>query len=145
MIVPEEQPPEYPLNETGESPLNTTHDVYELFEILSYLAGQTADIRLGTNICVVPLRHPVLLVKQALTLAELSGGMFEFGVGAGWLSTGLEALDVPPAERGSRLDEFLELYRQVLERGVTDFAGDHHYFDRVGFHPIPEGAAVPPV
>lgn len=115
-----------------------TTEVYEVFHALSFLAGQTSDIHLGTNICIAPARHPVYLTKQVLTLEAISDGRVEFGVAPGGIKSELEVLDVPFEERGSRTDEFLELFHAVIEHGDVSFDGPHHQFETTGFYPIPD-------
>jgi probable F420-dependent oxidoreductase len=112
---------------------------YDVFSVMGFLAGVTEDVRLGTNICVAPLRHPVHLAKLALSVSALSGGRFELGVAVGWMDTEFDVLDVPFEQRGSRTDEFLELFGDVLSEPELAFDGPHHEFDRTGFYPRPEG------
>lgn len=143
VTFPAEIPDEYPFSPSGEAPFGMGDNAYDAFGVLSYLAGITDELRLGTNTCIVPYRHPVDLARQALTLTSLSGGRFDFGVAAGWLRTEFEVLDVPFAERGSRTDEFLGLFGRVVEEGELAFEGPHHSFQETGFHPIPDEA--PPI
>jgi probable F420-dependent oxidoreductase len=112
---------------------------YDVFTVMGFLASVTDDVRLGTNICVAALRHPVHLAKLALSLSALSEGRFELGVAVGWLDGEFDVLDVPFEERASRTDEFLELFGRVREEADLDFEGPHHEFDRAGFYPRPEG------
>jgi alkanesulfonate monooxygenase SsuD/methylene tetrahydromethanopterin reductase-like flavin-dependent oxidoreductase (luciferase family) len=57
---------------------------YEPFTTLSWLAGITERIRLGTTVVIVPYRHPLLLARMAANLHQLSGRRFVLGVGVGW-------------------------------------------------------------
>ncbi len=115
-----------------------TTELYEVFQTLSYLAGQTTDIHLGTNICIAPARHPVHLTKQVLTLEAISDGRMEFGVAPGGMKSELEVLDIPFEERGPRTDEFLELFHEVMEQGELSFDGQYHQSNTSGFYPIPD-------
>lgn len=120
-------------------------NTFDLFTSLSFLAGITSEIHVGSNICVVPYRHPVLLVKNALSVDVLSDGRFEFGVGAGWLESEFAVLDVPYDERSERTTEFLELFTLVIERDELAFDGSHHSFGRTGFYPRPSTQDGPPI
>lgn len=133
------------LPEGGVLGADERSDAYDVFASLAYLAAETETIALGSNIAVAPYRHPVVLCKQALTLDALSGGRFEFGVGAGWLEPEFALLDVPFGERGARTTEFLELFDQVVEHGVTGFEGPFHSFEPAGFSPRPVRPDGPPV
>jgi probable F420-dependent oxidoreductase len=143
VTFPADIPDEYPFSSTGESPFASDQDVYDPFEVLSFLAGCTSEIQLGTNVCVVPYRHPVVLAKNALTVEALSDGRFEFGVAPGWLRTEFEVLDVPFEERGPRTDEFLGLFERACRDGEIAFDGEFHSFQRTGFHPVPETGRPP--
>ena len=114
-------------------------NAYDVFGVLANVAAVTDDVRIGTKICVVPYRHPVLLAKQVLTLDNLSDGRFELGVAPGWFEAEFDVLDVPFEERGPRTDEFLALFEQVCENGEIAFEGPHHAFETTGFYPRPVG------
>jgi probable F420-dependent oxidoreductase len=140
-----EVPDDYPYTGSGTAPFSTDQNAYEVFETLSYLAAVTDDIRLGTNICIAPLRHPVLLTKQAMTLDNLADGRFDFGLSVGWLRTEFESLGVPFEQRGSRTDEFLEVWSRACETDEFSFDGTHHSFPTTGFNPRPVQDGGPPV
>ncbi len=118
---------------------------YDVFQILSHVAAMTDGLHVGTNICVVPYRHPVHLAKLALTLDNLAEGRFEFGVGVGVHRAEFDVLDVPYEQRGARTDEFLELFERVCRSDTLAFEGPHHEFGRTGFYPRPVRAAGPPI
>ena len=139
IAYPEEIPTDYEFSKSGEPPFGHTTSVYNVFQVLAQIGALTDDLRLGTNVCAVPYRHPIDLTKQVLSLDSLTGGRFDFGVAPGWLKTEFDALDVPFEERGSRTDEFLALFNRAREEGELSFDGRHHSFDTVGFHPEPAG------
>jgi probable F420-dependent oxidoreductase len=141
VTIPATVPDEYPFTPAGEAPLAVSNAIHDVFLALADLCDATDEIALGSNVCVVPYRHPLVLARNVLTLLSLSDGRFEFGVGAGWLRTEFEALDVPFEERGSRTDEFLELFERICREGQLAFDGPHHSFEEVGFYPQP---AAPP-
>lgn len=144
-VLPAEIPDEYPFTPDGSAPLDSSMRTYDVFEVLSYLAGRTDDLRLGTNVCVVPYRHPVITAKNVLTLYELVDGAFDLGVAVGWLRTEFEVLDVPFEERGARLDEFFQMFERVCAEGELAFDGEFHSFQETGFHPVPDDGEMPPV
>lgn len=138
VTLPAEIPNTYPFSPTGESPFDISQPAFDAFTVLSHLAGVTDDLRLGTNTCIVPYRHPVTLTKQAFSLAALANDRFEFGVAPGWLKTEFEVLDVPFEERGSRTDEFLRIFDRAVAEEELSFDGPHHSFQETGFHPVPD-------
>jgi len=80
---------------------------YEPFTTLSWLAGLTSRVRLGTTVLIVPYRHPLLTARMAANLSDLSGGRLVLGVGVGWARQEFDALGVPFRERGRLTDEHL--------------------------------------
>lgn len=84
---------------------------YEPFTTLSWLAGITTRIRLGTTVLVVPYRHPLLIARMAANLNQLSGGRLVLGVGVGWARQEYEALGVPFRGRGALTDHHLRAVR----------------------------------
>jgi probable F420-dependent oxidoreductase len=84
---------------------------YEPFTTLSWLAGRTSGIRLGTTVLIVPYRHPLLVARMAANLNDLSGGRLVLGVGVSWARQEFAALGVPFAERGRLTDEYLTAIR----------------------------------
>ncbi|GLI03303.1 LLM class flavin-dependent oxidoreductase [Phytohabitans aurantiacus] len=84
---------------------------YEPFTTLSYLAGVTERVQLGTTVLIVPYRHPLLVARMAANLNALSGGRLVLGVGVGWAQQEFEALGVPFHKRGALTDEYLRTIR----------------------------------
>ncbi|MEV6522444.1 LLM class flavin-dependent oxidoreductase [Longispora sp. NPDC051575] len=84
---------------------------YEPFTTLSWLAGITHRVRLGTTVLLVPYRHPLLVARMAANLHQLSGGRLVLGVGVGWARQEFEALGVRFDRRGRLTDEHLRALR----------------------------------
>lgn len=80
---------------------------YEPFTTLSWLAGVTTRIQLGTTVLIAPYRHPLLTARMAANLAELSGGRLVLGVGVGWAREEFAALGIPFEQRGRLTDDHL--------------------------------------
>ncbi|MGW0785470.1 LLM class flavin-dependent oxidoreductase [Streptomyces sp. NPDC002913] len=95
---------------------------YEPFATLSWLAGITSRVRLGTTVLVLPYRHPLLAARMATTLSRLSGGRFVLGVGVGGARQEFEALGVPFEARGRLTDDYLGTLRKTL-RETEDRTG----------------------
>ncbi len=95
---------------------------YEPFTTLSWLAGLTTTVRLGTTVLVLPYRHPLLVARMATNLDRLSGGRLVLGVGVGWARQEFEALGVPFTERGRLTDEHLVTLRRAWREEAEDHA-----------------------
>jgi len=134
---------EYPYSPDGECPYNMSDDIFESFTTLAHLAGVTDELRLGTNVCVIPQRNPLLLTRQLVDLVAISEDRFELGAGVGWAREEFDALDVPFEERGGRTDEFFEILGRACSEGAFSFDGEYHSFDRLSFYPTPPNGRPP--
>lgn len=93
---------------------------YDTFATLSWIAGQTATIQLGTTVCVLPYRHPVLTARLAANIDQFSGGRFIFGVGIGGNRLEFDVLGMDVTKRGAVSNEYLEIiYALWTEEEVT--------------------------
>ncbi|MGW6923292.1 LLM class flavin-dependent oxidoreductase [Streptomyces sp. NPDC054950] len=88
---------------------------YEPFTTLSWLAGITTRIELGTTVLIAPYRPPLLVARMAANLQQLSGGRLILGVGVGWAREEFEALGIPFERRGALTDELLRALRAAWE------------------------------
>ncbi|MEV0632142.1 TIGR03619 family F420-dependent LLM class oxidoreductase [Nonomuraea wenchangensis] len=88
---------------------------YEPFTTLSWLAGVTDRLRLGTTVLIAPYRHPLLTARMAANLNRLSGGRLVLGVASGWARQEFAALGVPFERRGELTDEVLRALRAARE------------------------------
>jgi probable F420-dependent oxidoreductase len=104
---------------------------------LSAAGAYTTRLKLATGIYILPLRHPLVTARAACTVQEIAGGRFMLGIGAGWLEEEFAALDVPFAERGSRLEESLEVLRAAWRGGPFEHHGTHFDFGPVQVTPRP--------
>ncbi|MCG5215582.1 LLM class flavin-dependent oxidoreductase [Streptosporangium sp. KLBMP 9127] len=95
---------------------------YEPFTTLSWLAGITSRVRLGTTVLIVPYRHPLLVARMAANLNALSGGRLVLGVGVGWAREEFDALGVPFERRGALTDEYLQVMRTAWQN-TDDYPG----------------------
>ncbi|MFB6842475.1 LLM class flavin-dependent oxidoreductase [Streptomyces sp. NPDC056361] len=86
---------------------------YEPFTTLSWLAGITTRIRLGTTVLIAPYRHPLLAARMAANLDDLSGGRLVLGVGVGWARQEFAALGIPYERRGRLTDDHLHAMREA--------------------------------
>lgn len=97
------------------------------------------------NVLVPTLRHPLLLAKQLASVDRLSGGRVVVGVGAGWLREEFDALQVPFQRRGTRLEEHIQVMRNLWENTVAAHDGPSYPHAALGLSPTPhaEGGRIP--
>jgi probable F420-dependent oxidoreductase len=110
--------------------------VLDPLSTLSWIAGWTERIGLGSSIVLVPLHHPIRLAKEVATLEELSGGRFILGVGVGWHQDEFRFMGIPFEGRGRRADEALRVMK-ALWAGERGFRGDLWSFEHATFAPLP--------
>jgi probable F420-dependent oxidoreductase len=128
------------------SRMNPSTPLYDSLGYLHYLAGITERIRLGTYVYLLGLRHPFVPARGFATLDRVSDGRALAGVGAGWLESEWDAVGISPRERGSRLDEAIDVCRLLWEAdGAVEHQGAHFGFEPVGFEPKPLQAEGVPI
>ena len=94
---------------------------------------------------ILPQRPILLTAKEVLTLDHLTGGRFELGVGSGWSWEEYAALGVPFAERGRRMDEYLDVLRLVWTDERASYDGRFVSFDGLVLNPKPVSDGGPPI
>ena len=101
------------------------------------LAAVTRRIGLGTEVLVLPQRHPTLVAKQISTLDTLSGGRVRLGVGVGWQESEYDAQGVDFHERGARMDEAIALLRRYWSEDPVDAPGPFYPMKAIAMEPKP--------
>jgi len=100
----------------------------------------------GTDVYLLPLRHPTPVAKQVSTLDHLTEGRFIFGVGVGGeFPKEYEACGVPLNERGARLSESLSVMRKLWSGEPVSHAGKFFNFEGVRMQPPPRQPGGPPI
>lgn len=128
------------------SRMNPATPLSDSLGYLHYLAGITERVTLGTYVYLLGLRHPFVAARAFATLDRVSDGRALAGVGAGWLESEWDAVGIPPGERGSRLDEAIDVCRLAWsEEAVVEHQGPHFPFEPVGFEPKPVQAGGVPI
>jgi F420-dependent oxidoreductase-like protein len=123
-------------------------EMLEGYSTLSYLAGLTSQIKLGTLVTGVTYRHPGVLVKTVTTLDVLSGGRAYLGIGAAWFDREHHGLGIPyppMGERFERLEETLEIVKQMWSDENGPYSGRHYQLEETLCAPQPLSAPHPPI
>ena len=120
--------------------------ILESLTLLSFLAGVTERVTLGTAVYLVPLRGPTAIAKITSTLDVLSSGRLILGVGVGGeFPPEFEASGVPVEERGSRTDEAIAVMRRLWTEDRVAHEGAHFRFGPVSLDPKPLQKGGPPI
>jgi F420-dependent oxidoreductase-like protein len=120
----------------------------ESYTTLGYLAGVTKKVRLGTMVTGVIYRHPGILVKEVSTLDVLSRGRAYLGIGAAWNeqeSLGLGVPFPPLKERFERLEQTLQIAKQMWSGKVAPYEGKHYRLAETLNSPQPLTKPHPPI
>jgi F420-dependent oxidoreductase-like protein len=127
----------------------TAHDpMLEGYTSLGFLAAHTERVRLGLLVTGVTYRHPGLLAKTVATLDILSGGRARLGIGAAWYERehlGLGVPFPPVSERFERLEETLQICRQMWSEDEGPYDGKHYQLAETICRPRPIQAPRPPI
>lgn len=111
--------------------------------LFSALALLTEKLEFATGILVLPQRDAILVAKQVATLDVLSGGRLRLGVGVGWNAAEFEALGADFSTRGRRIEEQVNVLRELWTKPVAQFSGEWYQFEHVGIRPMPTQKPVP--
>lgn len=111
------------------SSADPAHDATDAFATLAGLARDTERIRLCVLVSPVTFRHPAVIVKNALTIDQMSGGRFDLGIGTGWMNEEHDAYGFEMwamAERFGRFDEALQYVKAAFGPQPARFDGTHY-------------------
>jgi probable F420-dependent oxidoreductase len=120
-------------------------DVGDPFVGLARASAVTKTLKLGTGICLVPERNPLLLAKEIATLDRLSQGRFLFGIGAGWLREETEIMGGDFAHRWGQTREAVLAMKELWTKDEAEFHGKFYDFPPVRSSPKPFQKPYPPV
>jgi len=116
------------------------------FVALGVAAAVTKRVKLGTGICLLPEREPIITAKTIATLDVLSGGRVILGVGAGWLREETEAMGFTRfGARWKRLRETVEAMRVLWTQPEPSYSGELVKFPAVRCDPKPIQKNGPPI
>lgn len=110
---------------------------------LAFVAAQTTDIKLGTNVVILPEHQPTVYAKTAASLDALSRGRLMLGIGVGELPEEYAAVGMAFSNRGRRMDESIEAMRALWTEEVATYRGAHVSFANVRCDPSPVHGTIP--
>ena len=119
-----------------------------LVPALLAVAEATSTLRIGSFVFNNDFRHPVMLAKEVATLDVLSGGRFEFGLGAGWTQSEYEQSGIkydPAAVRIRRLGEAIQVVKRLFAEERASFSGEFYTINNLNGLPKPIQQPFPPL
>ena len=115
------------------------------FVALGAAAAVTSRLRLGTGVCLVAQRDPIVTAKAAATLDHLSGGRLLFGIGYGWNREEMRSHGVTPRLRREIVREKMLAIERLWDQDAAAFDGEHVRFEPSWSWPKPKQRPRPPV
>jgi probable F420-dependent oxidoreductase len=133
-----------PYGSGGPLPRKYLH-TYDLFVALTAAAVVTTKLRVGSGVCLVIERDPIQTAKEVASIDHLSGGRFEFGVGAGWNREEMANHGTDPRTRMTVLRERVEAMKQIWTTDEASYSGKYVNFERIWSWPKPAQRPHPPI
>ena len=140
--IPASRQTPYPAG--GELPRQYSH-TYDLFVALTAAATATSRLRVGSGICLVIERDPIITAKEVASIDHLSGGRFLFGVGAGWNREEMGNHGTDPRKRMAIMAERVKAMKAIWTQEEASYHGEHVNFERIWSWPKPAQRPHPPV
>ena len=128
----------------GELPQEYSH-VLDPFVALTVAAAATTRLRLGTGICLVIERDPIVLAKEVASVDVVSGGRFLFGIGGGWNREEMENHGTDYTRRWKLLRERIEAMKEIWSSDEATYHGEFVNFERIWSWPKPAQKPHPPI
>lgn len=126
-----------------DGPYDYEDPFHEPLTLFSYFAGFTDRISFVSGIIILPQRQTALVAKQAAETDVLSNGRLRLGVGLGWNAPEYTALGKDFSTRGARIEEQIEVMRQLWTNELVDYDGDDHTIPHAGLNPLPAQRPIP--
>lgn len=134
----------YPGTPDGSLPEIYKHSLDPL-EALTFVAGQTKSIKLGTSVLDMPYYNPVMLARRLSTLDFLSNGRLLVGLGLGWSKDEMDATGADMTKRGALADEFLQVLKAIWTTNPVEFRGKFYNIPKSYINPKPVQKPHPPI
>jgi len=133
-----------PFGGGGELPKRYSH-THDPFVALSFAAAATTKLLLGTGICLIPERDPIVTAKCVASLDQLSQGRFVFGIGGGWNVEEMENHGAQYKTRFKLMRERILAMKAIWTEEEAAFHGEMVDFDPVWSSPKPKQKPHPPI
>lgn len=137
ILYPESSSTRYPYTASGDRTFLDGAPFLDPFQLFAALSVVTDRLELMTGVLKLPIRHPVLVAKQASSLAVLTRGRFVLGVGLGSWPEDYEACGQAWADRGARMDEMIGIVRGLMGGGFFEWHGRFYDVPRIKLCPTP--------
>ena len=124
LIYPRESDATYPYTDTGDRAFLEDKEFLETMVLVTHLAAVTSTLRFTPFVLKLPVRPPVLVAKQASSIAFLSDNRLGLGIGLSPWPEDFVAMGVPWARRGRRMDECIDIIRGLTSGEFFSYEGE---------------------
>jgi probable F420-dependent oxidoreductase len=121
------------------------YDIMDPFLALNAAATVTTKLKIGTGVCLVNQRDPIVTAKLVSTIDVLSDGRFLFGVGNGWLREEIENHGTKFATRHQVSRERIEAMQAIWTQDAPEYHGKYVDFGPINQWPKPVQTPHPPI
>lgn len=129
--------------EGWQGPYTYQNPFHEPFTLFSFMAALTNRVEFVTGILILPQRETALVAKQAAEVDVLSNGRFRLGIGNGWNKVEYTAMNMDFHTRGKRIEEQIDVLRQLWTRDLVTYKGQWHTIPDAGLNPLPVQRPIP--
>lgn len=143
-ILPVNSKTPWPGSADGKIPKKYA-DTADPFVALGRASAVTENLLLGTGICLVPERNPLILANEVATLDMYSKGRFLFGIGAGWLKEETDIMGGDFAHRWTQTREAVMAMKELWTTVESEYHGKYYDFPPVYSFPMPVQRPHPPI
>ncbi|QKW38923.1 TIGR03619 family F420-dependent LLM class oxidoreductase [Actinomadura sp. NAK00032] len=126
LVYPKESDSTYPYTADGNREFLEGKPFIETFTLIAALGAVTSTLRFTPFVLKLPIRPPVLVAKQAMSIAALTGGRLGLGVGISPWPEDFQVMGVPWERRGKRMDEAIDILRGLSTGEYFEFHGEHY-------------------
>ena len=137
ICYPEFSDAEYPYTQEGGREFLEGKPFIEPFVLIPTLAAQTERMRFTTFVLKLPIRDPVLVAKQAMSIAVMSGNRLGLGVGLSPWPEDFRVTGTDWRTRGARCDEMIEIIRGLTTGDYFEYHGKHYDIPSIKMNPVP--------
>lgn len=137
IAYPKHSDSKYPYTPDGSREFLEDKAFIEPFVLIAAMAAVTERLRFTPFVLKLPIRPPVLVAKQAASLAYLSGNRLSLGVGISPWPEDFELMGVPFARRGKRMDECIDILRGMTSGEFFEFHGECYDIPAAKLAPAP--------
>jgi probable F420-dependent oxidoreductase len=138
IAYPRESSSKYPYNFDGTREFLENKPFIEPMAAIAAMGIATQRIEFHTFVMKMPMRHPVVLAKEATSVAVVTGNRLVLGVGSSPWPDDYEIVGLPWERRGRRFDECIDIVRGLSTGGYFEYHGEFYDFPAIKLNPAPD-------